>query len=135
MVLDDNPTAQMHADDARANCFSGHWGSNGMKPYMRYTLIHYSAENVSGSDYCPPDPHRYREQSLKAEVAQVHRGLMNSAGHRRTILDSTYRRVGIGISFEHPNLRVVQLFTTNHVEFTVSPRIRFGGLIFAYKLI
>ena len=137
VVLDDNPTAQMHAEDARANCFSGHWGSNGMKPYMRYTLnggIHYSAENVIGSSYCPPDPHRYREPSLKAEVTQAHRGLMNSPGHRRTILNPSYRRVGIGISFEHPNLRVVQLFTTDHIEFTVSPRIRFGDLIFAYKL-
>lgn len=137
VVLDDNPTAQLHAEDARANCFSGHWGSNGMKPYMRYTLnggIHNSAENLMGSSYCPPDQDRYRELSLKSEATKAHRGLMDSPGHRRTILNPSYRRVGVGISYEPPNFRVVQLFTTDHIEFTVRPRMRFGDLIFAYKL-
>ena len=136
VVLDDNPTAQMHAEDARANCFSGHWGSNGMKPYMRYTLnggIHSSAENVSGSDYCPPNPRRYRNDPFEREVADMHNGLMNSPGHRRTILDPTYRKVGIGFSYERPNFRGVFLFTTDHIEFTLTPRIEGGQLEFAYR--
>ena len=137
VVLDDNPTAQMHAEDARANCFSGHWGSNGMKPYMRYTLnggIHSSWENVSGSSYCPPDPHRYRNEPLEREVADMHNGLMNSPGHRRNILHPGHRKVGLGFSFEHPNLRLVQLFTSDHIEFTLTPRIEGGELEFAYRL-
>lgn len=138
VVLDDNPTAQMHAEDARANCFSGHWGSNGMKPYMRYTLnggIHYSGENVSGNDYCPSDPHRYREERLESEVIDAHQGLMRSPGHRRNILDPAHRKVGLGFAYEKPNLWVVQLFTSNHIEFTLSPRIEGGQLEFAYRLV
>ena len=138
VVLDDNPTAQLHAEDSRANCFSGHWGSNGMKPSMRYTLnggIHYSAENVSGSDYCPSNPHRYRDESLSSEVLDAHQGLMNSPGHRRNILDPSHRKVGIGFSYERPNLWVVQLFTSDHIEFSLTPRIEGGELTFAYRLI
>ena len=138
VVLDDNPTAQMHAEDARANCFSGHWGSNGMKPYMRYTLnggIHYSAENVSGSDYCPPNPDRYRDTSLSSRISDAHNGLMNSPGHRRNILNPAHRKVGIGLAFEHPNFDIVQLFTSDHIEFTLTPRIEGGQLEFAYRLI
>ena len=136
VVLDDNPTAQMHAEDARANCFSGHWGSNGMKPYMRYTLnggIHYSAENVSGSSYCPHDPHRYRDTTLEDEVIEAHQGLMNSPGHRRNILDPAHRKLGLGFSYEKPNLWVVQLFTSNYIEFTLMPRIEGEQLEFAYR--
>ena len=138
VVLDENSTAQMHAEDERANCFSGHWGSNGTKPYMRYTInggTHNSAENVVGSDYCPSTPSRYRRDPLEDKVIESHDELMGSPGHRETILNPTWRKVGIGLSFEHPNLWAVQLFTTDHIEFTTMPSIEGGVLIFAYRLV
>ena len=137
VVLDDNPAAQLHAEDLRANCFSGHWGSDGKKPYMRYTLnggTNYSAENVSGSDYCPPNPSRYRRESQRDLVLKHHIGLMSSPGHYSTVLNPSYRKVGIGVSVDHPNLWVVQLFTTDHIEFSLTPRIEGGNLEFAYRL-
>ena len=49
--LGDNKAAQQHAEALLANCASSHWGPDGMKPYMRYTLAggtQSSAENVNG---------------------------------------------------------------------------------------
>ena len=55
VVLGDNIAAQMHAEAALDNCFSSHWGVDGLKPYMRYSLAggyQSNGENVSGLDYC-----------------------------------------------------------------------------------
>ena len=38
VTLGDNIAAQLHAESSLANCFSGHWGADGLKPYMRYSL-------------------------------------------------------------------------------------------------
>ena len=50
VVLGDNIAAQLHAESALENCFSSHWGIDGLKPYMRYSLAggyQSNAENVS----------------------------------------------------------------------------------------
>ena len=47
VVLDDNTAAQSHAENSAAICTRGHWDTDGLKPYMRYTLAggeQYSAE-------------------------------------------------------------------------------------------
>ena len=38
VALGDNDAAQLHAESALANCFGSHWGIDGLKPYMRYSL-------------------------------------------------------------------------------------------------
>ncbi len=67
VTLDDNPAAQSHAEDMRANCFLSHWGSDGMKPYMRYVLSggqQYSDENISGYDFCPSNTNSYVNETI-----------------------------------------------------------------------
>lgn len=137
VVLDDNPTAQLHANDSRQNCVSGHWGTDGMKPYMRYTInggTDYPWENVSGIEYCPIDPSAYQESTLSAHIVEAHEGLMNSPGHLRNILHPAHRKVGVGISAADPNVWVVQLFASDFIEFPVVPTIEDGKLSFAYRL-
>ena len=131
VMLDDNPAAQFHADDMRENCTFGHWGTDGLKPYMRYTLAggeQYSAENVSGIGFCPDDPFRYIAKSKKEELNEAMRGLMNSTGHRRNILNPHHRKVGIGISYQRPNLWLVQLFVGDYVAYESKPEISNGVL-------
>ena len=56
---------------ARSHCTRGHWGPDGMKPYMRYTLAggeQYSAENVFAIDLCPNDPDTYIAESTVAQI-------------------------------------------------------------------
>ena len=55
VALGSNPAAQAHADSMLYNCFSSHWGLDGLKPHMRYSLAggyQSNAENVSGLSYC-----------------------------------------------------------------------------------
>ena len=134
VTLDDNPTAQSHAEDMRANCFLSHWGTDGLKPYMRYTLAggeQFSGENVSGIGYCPTDPHRYTAGTIKAELDEAMNSLMNSPGHRRNILNPHHRKVGIGISYQRPNLWLAQLFVGDYVRYTTKPIIEDGTLTLA----
>ncbi len=131
VVLDDNPAAQSHAEDQRVNCVSGHWGTDGMKPYMRYTLAggeQYSAENVSGIDFCPSDPDRYVSTSIAEEIDQAMNGLLSSPGHVRNILDPHHRKVNIGVAYQHPNLWLVQLFVGDYIDYEVTPNIVDGHL-------
>ena len=37
VVLGVNDAAQLHAEDSLEGCYSSHWGSDGLKPYMRYS--------------------------------------------------------------------------------------------------
>lgn len=137
VVLDDNPTAQLHANDLRRDCILGHWGTDGLKPYMRYTIqkgTDYPSENVSGVSYCPPDPDRYVKSTLSEDIIEAHNGLMDSPGHRRNILDPAHRKVGIGVSSSDPNVWVVQLFASDYIEFPVVPTIDAGTLSFAYRI-
>ena len=38
VALGDNVAAQVHAEASLKYCFSSHWGIDGLKPYMRYSL-------------------------------------------------------------------------------------------------
>ena len=129
--LDDNPVAQSHAEDMRASCFYGHWGSDGLKPYMRYTLAggyQFNSENIAGYAYCPLDPDRYLRTTISAKLDQAMEALTESAGHLRNILDPYHRKVAIGISYRPPNLWLVQHFLGDYIEYTVEPAIEAGEL-------
>ena len=131
VTLDDNTAAQSHADDMRTNCTFSHWGTDGLKPNMRYTLAggeQYSAENVSGIDFCPTNPDRYIANSISAEIDEAMDGLLNSPGHLRNILNPHHRKVGIGISYRRPNLWLVQLFAGDYVDYVTRPTIDTGTL-------
>lgn len=137
VVLDDNPTAQLQANQSRRDCTLSPWGTDGMKPYMRYTLsggTQYSTAILHGAGFCPYDAHRYDRETLSEEIRFAHRANMEHPSHRENILDPTLRRVSIGISSRPPNVWIIQLFTTDFVELPVAPTIENGVLSFAYRL-
>jgi len=54
VVLNYNKAAQLHAEDMLDNLFLSHWGTDGFKPYMRYTAgggINYEVENSAYSGW------------------------------------------------------------------------------------
>ena len=137
VTLDDNPAAQSHSEDMRASCFYGHWGSDGLKPYMRYTLAggyQFNSENISGYAYCPLDPDRYRRTTITAKLDQSTEALLDSPGHLRNILDPYHRKVAIGISYRPPNLWLVQHFLGDYIEYTDEPEIEAGELTLAGRV-
>lgn len=131
--LDDNPSAQLHANDMRANCFSSQWGSDGSDPTVRYNsggATDAISPYVIGSSFCPDDPDEYVWDPIEFQVASSFARLSSEFD----LLDATFRKVAIGMSYERPNLWVELVFATNHSIYLEEPRIEGGVLSFAYML-
>ena len=133
--LGDNIAAQLHADSSLTNCFSSHWGLNGLKPYMRYSLAggyQSNAENGSGSDYCIKAGEGYAANlPTQMEIEQIMNGLMSSSGHRRNILNKWHKKVNIGLAWDEYNFQAYQHFEGDYVEYTRLPTIENGRLSFS----
>ena len=133
VVLGDNVAAQLHAEASLAGCFSGHWGADGLKPYMRYSLTggyQSGGENVSGLHYCIRDGEFYTPiRSSEEELREAMEGFMNSPGHRRQILVQWHKKVNIGLAWDKYNFRVVQYFEGDYVEYSRLPNIDDNGVL------
>ena len=132
VVLGDNIAAQLHAESALSNCFSGHWSLDGLKPYMRYSLAggyQSNGENGHGSDYCIKASDGYRPiGNIQMEIREAMAGWMGSPGHRRNILDPSHMKVNIGIAWDRYNVKVFQHFEGDYVEYQHLPGIDEGVL-------
>ena len=132
VVLGDNVAAQLHAEAALEHCFASHWGLDGLKPYMRYSLAggyQSNAENSRGADYCISSADGYRTLgSIREEIDDAIAGWMESPGHRRNMLDPLHKRVNIGITWDRYNVRMFQHFEGDYVTFLAIPSLE-GGLL------
>ena len=132
VTLGDNIAAQLHAGSSLANCFSGHWGADGLKPYMRYSLAggyQTNSENGSGSDYCIRASDRYRALgNIEAEIREMMEGWMDSPGHRRNILGKWHKKVNIGLAWDRYNMVGYQHFEGGFVQYDQLPQIMNGTL-------
>ena len=138
-----NSAAQEHAEAMVAGCFMSHWGADGLKPYMRYSLLdgHQSnAENVYGSRwwYEGNDPCALSASSppdLDRLVREAMDGWLSSAGHRRTLLDPHHRQVNLGLAWrsdgEQYLFRAVQHFEGDYTTLDALPTIVDGVIRFA----
>ena len=132
VTLGDSPVAQLHAEISLEECFSGHWGVDGLKPYMRYSLAggyQANGENASGSSYCITASDRFPDLgSMRDEIREMMDGWMSSPGHRRNILDRWYRKVNIGLAWDEFNAVGYQHFEADFVRYSQVPRIESGTL-------
>lgn len=136
VTLGDNAAAQQQADDKLARGYSSHWGADGMKPYMRYTLAggyNYEAENSSGPAYLR-EGLNYQRQSAQELLLESEQGLMQSPGHRRNILNKWHKKVNLGIACNEFTCSVVQQFEGGFIEFSQTPQISKGILSFAGQM-
>ena len=135
VVLGANNAAQLHAEASLQHCFSSHWGINGLKPYMRYTLAggyQSNGENGSGSDYCIQSSDGYRAiQNIRQEIRESMDGWMGSPGHRRNILQRGHKRVNIGVAWDKYNFYAYQHFEGDYVEYDQLPSLEGGVLTFS----
>ena len=92
VILGSNNAAQIQTENANRDCVSGHWGTDGLGPPMRYSLAggyQSNGENAAGWDYClsSEEKSRYRAiESIEEELRSIMRGYMGSPGHRDNIL-------------------------------------------------
>ena len=110
LMLGDNSAAQIHAETSLEHCVSSHWGIDGTKPYMRYSLAdgyQNNSENVSGIDYCINSLDGFSAINLEREVQKAFDGWMGSPGHRRSIERGVFQKANIGLAWNRFNFRAV----------------------------
>ena len=130
LALGDNRAPQVQAESALAHCYSGHWGLDGLKPYMRYTLAggHQSnVENEAGPDHCPINaiPHGGIEQVIRDAM----NNWMSEPSDRDNILDPFHRKVSLGLAWNFQHYAAYQHFEGDYVDYTVLPAIDPNGLL------
>ena len=128
VILGDNVAAQLHAAASLENCVSSHWGIDGLKPYMRYSLAggyQSNGENGRGLDYCVGSGYQPLD-SITQEIRDAIEGWMNSPGHRRNILGKWHKNVNIGLAWDRYNIFAVQHFEGDYVEYKELPVIENG---------
>jgi len=127
VTLGSNAAAQKHAEERLANRYGSHWGMDGLKPYMRYTLaggVNYEAENGFWTEttwFGGRDPSYRRDPKEMLEQAQE--SLMVSPGHRKNILDKWHKKVNLGIAYNGERLDLVQQFEGAYLDFIKPPSI------------
>lgn len=112
-------SAQKHADDMLRNDFFSHWGTDGSKPYMRYTLTGGRgavAENIAAFTRGVP-------WDLKAALNSLESNMMNNDaasnwGHRDNILNPFHNEVSIGVSYGSGQAYLVQDFIDYYVQWS-----------------
>ena len=132
VIMGDNSAVQLHAEQALANCIGAHWGVNGTKHYMRYSLAggyQHNAENGSGSTYCPRSGERYSFVKPSDKIADAVEGWMNSPDHRRTMLNPTFKKLNIGLAWDDHSMFSYHHFEGNYVEFDSLPTISPDGVL------
>ena len=139
VTLGDNIAAQLHAEASLKNCTASHWGVDGLKPYMRYSLAggyQANGENWLGSDYCIKASDGYRTLgSIESEIREAMDFWMDSPGHRRNILDKWHKKVNIGLAWDKYNFMAAQHFEGGYVEYSQLPEIANGALSFSGRAI
>ena len=130
VVMGTNNVAQIQADQLLEDCVSSHWGTDGLKPYQRYSLAggyQVNGENFSGHGECGlADTLLSWNDDPMEMVADSVAGLLDSPGHRETMLSPEYRKVNIGLAWDRNVFKVVQHFEGDYVEFDVLPVIEDG---------
>ena len=125
VVLGNNIAAQLHAESSLENCVLSHWGVDGLKPYMRYSLAggyQSNGENGLGLNYCV-GPGWQPLDSITQEIRDAVTEWMDSSDHGRNILDPWHKKVNIGLAWDRYNINAVQHFEGDYVEYESLPII------------
>lgn len=132
VVLGNNIAAQLHAESSLENCVSSHWGVDGLKPYMRYSLAggyQSNGENGLGLNYCISASDGFQALgSIEEEIRDGMESWMGSSGHRRSILEKSHRKVNIGLAWNRYNIYAVQHFEGDNLEYDRPPIIEGNNL-------
>ena len=133
-----NNVAQIQADQILEDCILSHWGTDGLKPYMRYSLAggyQTNGENVLTFNECGlTDTWLQWNDEPMEMVRQSVEGWMESPGHRETMLDPSYSQVNIGLAWDRNIFKAVQHFEGDFVTLTHVPTIEDGELSIAGHL-
>jgi hypothetical protein len=124
VVLNFNAAAQQHAQDMLDNKYVAHWGTDGLKPYMRYTLaggLNIEGENSDGYSTNAPSI------IIKGQIQKMEEGMMAEVApndsHKQTILNKLFKKVNIGVAYSNNSVYLVQQFEGDYLEYYQPPTI------------
>lgn len=135
LVMGINSAAQEHADNIIETCNAkSHYGSNGMKPYMRYTLSEgngFVQETVKGFAL-PPDmisigySIHWDEETVNKVLTHMHYQIINDDEdnflfNTNNTLNPHNNKVNIGIAWNENCFTYVQNFEADHIDWNVYP--------------
>ena len=128
VVMGVNNVAQIRAEQLLRDCILSHWGTDGLKPYMRYSLAggyQANGENALTYNECGllDTWLQWNEDPLEMVRRSV-QDWLDSPGHRETMLDSSYRKVNIGLAWDRNTFKAVQHFEGDYVDFTKVPTVQ-----------
>lgn len=125
VVLGDNKAAQSHADDMLKNKFLSHWGSDGLKPYIRYTKQGgrgIVGENAAFSGFFYDETNvatiKPKEEIRNQQHAMMHDDAESNWGHRDNIIDKNHNKVNVGIAYDSTHLAYVQDFEDDYITWS-----------------
>ena len=117
--------ASDHALDMAKGEFLSHWGSDGRKPYHRYSFAGGTdavQENASSAD----DIQSLTPTGVLTTLSNMHLSMFNEKppddGHRRTILFPEHTHVGFGIALRGFHLRLAELYVAKYVRIDPVPQ-------------
>tara|TARA_Y100001960_G_C14767535_1_gene877865 strand:- start:2085 stop:3578 length:1494 start_codon:yes stop_codon:yes gene_type:complete len=130
VIMGDNPSAQIKADESLKFRYTSHFMMNGEKPYMLYTRNggnSYIVENGSMKGHTPEDEKKCKESFFtfcektnpKKEIKELQYLMMHDDAHakwlhRKAILDPSHTKVNIGIAYNEWFLSFYQYFEGDH---------------------
>ena len=125
------PAAQRHADNCLAIGLASQWDTEGLKPYMRYSLAGgYQASTAVMWSKAEPEGITDLELMIEDGVTWI----FETMGNRRMVLDSLYRRANIGIAWNRHNFMLVVELEGDYVEFDRLPAVTNHVLAFAGRV-
>src|SRR5262245_19686205 len=110
--------SDQHALDMATRRFLSHWGSDGRKPYQRYSSaggFQAVQENVSAADDLESASPKYIGWTLSQMHLKMYAEVPPNDGHRRTILTPEHTHAGFGIALDGLFLRLAELYVARHV--------------------
>jgi uncharacterized protein YkwD len=117
--------ASEHASDMASRLFLSHWGTDGRKPYHRYSFAGGTAavqDNVSSADNIVS----VTSKSVLEVVQDMHQSMIEEVppydGHRKTILFPWHTHVGFGIALQGHNVRMDELYVAHYIDIDPIPR-------------
>ena len=132
VVMGTNNVAQIQADQLLEDCVFSHWGTDGLKPYIRYSLAggyQTNGENALTYNECGLNDTWLQWNDEPTEmVTDAVEGWLESPGHRETMLSPEYRRVNLGLAWTRNVFKAIQHFEGDYVEMDRLPTIEDGVL-------
>ena len=117
--------ANEHAADMVRGEFLSHWGSDGLKPYQRYSFaggIDAVQENVSAADNIASVSAMRVFSDLQDMHTRMHDEVPPNDGHRLTILTPQTTHVGLGVALKGHSLRLAEMYLSRYLELDPFPQ-------------